>query len=156
MMSTMKNETLVRWRRRAVEANALANRFQTPFAKRGMMHVAATYKQLARRAAKRLQATIFSPGPRRRQGDLSAVQAPPASSREMRRPWQKPPHRRAAAIVPMPEQTPDLPEATQREKDERIRIMTGIKFIWPLQREEWLRNCTSLPPRRHANMQPKG
>ena len=143
----MKNETLVRWRRRAVEANALANRFQTPFAKRGMMHVAATYKQLARRAAKRLQATIFSPKPRRRQGDLSAVQALPASPREMRRSWQKPPHLRAAAIVPMPEQTPDQLEAVQREQDDRLRTMTGIKFIWPLQREQWLRNCTSLPPR---------
>src|SRR6516162_2270255 len=135
MMSTMKNETLVRWRRRAIEAKAIANRFQTPFAKRGMMHVAATYKQLARRAAKRLHATIFSPGSLRRQSDLSVIQALPASSREMTRPWQKPPRSTAWAIVPLPDQTRERLEAAQRESDERIRVITGIKFIWPLQRE---------------------
>jgi hypothetical protein len=139
MMSTMKNETLVRWRRRAIEAKALANRLQTSFAKRSMMRVAATYKQLARRAAKRVQATIFSPGSRRRQGDLFSRANLPVPSREFTRPWQTPPQRRAWAIVPLSEQTRERLEAAQRATDERIRIMTGIKCIWPRQREEWLR-----------------
>jgi hypothetical protein len=61
MMPTMKDSALIRWRRRAVEANKLAQRFQTPFAKRGMLSVIATYKWLARRAAKRKLAARLAP-----------------------------------------------------------------------------------------------
>jgi hypothetical protein len=30
------------------------------------------------------------------------------------------------------------------ESDERTRIVTGIKFMWPLQREAWLRGTAQL------------
>jgi hypothetical protein len=53
MVRTMKDAALVRWRRRAIMARKLAEWFQTPSAKRGMMQVANTYKLLARRAARR-------------------------------------------------------------------------------------------------------
>jgi hypothetical protein len=58
---TMKDEKLVLWRRRAVSAKQLAERLQTPFAKRGMMRVVATYKWLAKRAAKRQRAERLRP-----------------------------------------------------------------------------------------------
>jgi hypothetical protein len=61
MMPTMKDNALVRWRRRAIEAKKLAQRFRTPFAKRGMLRVVATYKWLARRAAKRKLAARLAP-----------------------------------------------------------------------------------------------
>jgi hypothetical protein len=61
MPPTMKEGALVRWRRRAIAAKKLADRFQTPFAKRGMMQVVATYKWLAKRAAKRKRAELRVP-----------------------------------------------------------------------------------------------
>ncbi len=61
MMPTMKDSMLIRWRRRAKEASAMAERFQTPLAKRGMKRVAATYKSLAKRAAKRAQTARLAP-----------------------------------------------------------------------------------------------
>jgi len=62
MPPTMKESSLVRWRRRAIAAKQLAQRFQTPFAKRGMMRVVSTYKLLAKRAAKRKRAELPGPG----------------------------------------------------------------------------------------------
>ena len=53
---TMKARALVRWRRKAVAAKRLATSFQTPFAKRRMVQVVATYKVLAKRAARRQRA----------------------------------------------------------------------------------------------------
>jgi hypothetical protein len=61
MPPTMKEGALVRWRRRAIAAKKLADRFQTPFAKRGMMQVVATYKWLAKRAAKQKRAELLGP-----------------------------------------------------------------------------------------------
>ncbi len=57
----MKDSALVRWRRRAVEAKKLAAQFKTPFAKRGMLRVIATYKWLARSAARRKHAARLAP-----------------------------------------------------------------------------------------------
>jgi hypothetical protein len=62
MPPTMKEGVLVRWRRRAIAAKKLADRFQTPSAKRGMMQVVTTYKLLAKRAAKRKRAELLGPG----------------------------------------------------------------------------------------------
>jgi hypothetical protein len=42
------------------------------------------------------------------------------------------------------EETRDWFDAAQRESDERTRIVTGIKFMWPLQREAWLRGTAQL------------
>ena len=49
----MKDSVLVRWRRKAIEVKQMADRSQTPFVKRGLMQVVATYKALAKRAARR-------------------------------------------------------------------------------------------------------
>jgi hypothetical protein len=59
----MKEAALVRWRRRAIAAKQLAERFQTPFAKRGMMQVVATYKWLAKHAVKRKRAWALPTAP---------------------------------------------------------------------------------------------
>jgi hypothetical protein len=48
---------------RAIAAKQLAERFQTPFAKRRMMQVVATYKLLAKRAAKWKRAERLGPRP---------------------------------------------------------------------------------------------
>jgi len=61
MPPTMKEGALVRWRRHAIAAKKLADRFQTPFVKRGMMQVVATYKWLAKRAAKQKRAERLGP-----------------------------------------------------------------------------------------------
>jgi hypothetical protein len=43
------------------------------------------------------------------------------------------------------EQTRELFDAAQRESNERTRIATGrLKFMWPLQREAWLRRTAQL------------
>src|SRR5689334_22073882 len=52
---------LVRWRRKAAAVKQMADRSQTPFVKRGLMQVMATYKALAKRAARRKRAQLRSP-----------------------------------------------------------------------------------------------
>jgi hypothetical protein len=66
MVPTMKDGTLVRWRRRAINAKELAKRFQTPLARQGMLQVVATYKWLAKSAAKRKLAARLAPRLRHR------------------------------------------------------------------------------------------
>jgi hypothetical protein len=46
--------------------------------------------------------------------------------------------------VRLAEQAREWFAAAQRESDERTRIATGIKFMWPLQREAWLRRIAQL------------
>jgi hypothetical protein len=58
---TMKEGALVRWRRKAVAIKQMADRSHTPFVKRGLMQVVATYKALAKRAARRKRAQLRSP-----------------------------------------------------------------------------------------------
>lgn len=57
----MKDSVLVRWRRKAIEVKQMADRSQTPFVKRGLMQVVATYKALAKRAARRDRARRRGP-----------------------------------------------------------------------------------------------
>jgi hypothetical protein len=42
------------------------------------------------------------------------------------------------------EQTREWFDAAQWESNERTRIATGLKFMWPLQREAWLRRTAQL------------
>jgi hypothetical protein len=42
------------------------------------------------------------------------------------------------------EQTREWFNTAQRESNERTRIATGLKFMWPLQREAWLRRTAQL------------
>ena len=52
--------------------------------------------------------------------------------------------RQITPVERLAEQTREWFDAAQRESDERTRIVTGIKFMWSLQREAWLRGTAQL------------
>ena len=61
MPPTMEESALVSWRRKAIAVKQMADRSQTPFVKLGLMQAVATYKVLAKRAARRKRAQLRSP-----------------------------------------------------------------------------------------------
>jgi len=74
------------------------------------------------------------------------------SSREMAKPGQEAPLRQTAPVERLAEQTREWFAAAQRDSYERTRIATGLKFMWRLQREAWLRGNRTTDPliHRHA------
>jgi hypothetical protein len=57
---------------------------------------------------------------------------------------QETPLRQITPFKRLAEQTREWFAAAQRESYERTRIVTGLKFMWPLQREAWLRRTVQL------------
>ena len=66
------------------------------------------------------------------------------SLREMAKPGQEAPLRQTAPVERLAEQTREWFAAAQRDSYERTRIATGLKFMWSLQREAWLRGIAQL------------
>jgi hypothetical protein len=62
----------------------------------------------------------------------------------MAKPGQEAPLRQTTPFERLAEQTREWFDTDQRESDERTRIATGLKFMWPLQREAWLRGTAQL------------
>ena len=57
---------------------------------------------------------------------------------------QEAPLRQTAPVERLAEQTREWFAAAQRDSYERTRIATGLKFMWSLQREAWLRGIAQL------------
>ena len=63
---------------------------------------------------------------------------------EMAKPGQEAPLRQTAPVERLAEHTREWFAAAQRDSYERTRIATGLKFMWSLQREAWLRGIAQL------------
>ena len=66
------------------------------------------------------------------------------SLREMAKPGQEAPLRQTAPVERLAEQTREWFAAARRDSYERTCIATGLRFMWPLQREAWLRGIAQL------------
>ena len=63
---------------------------------------------------------------------------------KMAKSGQEAPLRQTAPVERLAEQTREWFAAAQRDSYERTRIATGLKFMWSLQREAWLRGIAQL------------